>query len=161
MKPLHTTILHTLVNPLTTNLQKYILKSKTLNKYNLNTEYLKIKLFQLNFSLMRLNYMCSEHYFRITDTRINPTYLYWHIVQDFQMDMVKRLQDFDYLSRRNLANHIVYISGEPFTMMSIGQFVKHGGRANLSIGKYPRNFGEVSLLSTEMFNQVRTMEITT
>ncbi len=99
--------------------------------------------------------MCDKHYFRITNPQINPTYLYWHIVQDFQADNVRRLAGRDYLGLRNIANHLVYISGQPYTLMSIGQFVNNGENANLSIGKYPHNFGEVSLINTKIFHQVR------
>lgn len=149
----HSDHFHRLVHH-TTTFQKYIFKSKTLNRTDEIPIYLNFNQL-LEFSNVRKNNMCDNFYFRITNTNVLPTYLFWHIVQDFQLNKVKRLADRDYIGLRNLANHIVYVSGTPYTLKDLGQFVKHGGLANLSIGRYPHNFGEVKLLNENLVHQVR------
>lgn len=149
----HSDHFHRLVHH-TTTFQKYIFKSKTLNRTDEIPIYLNFNQL-LEFSNVRKNNMCDNFYFRITNTNVLPTYLFWHIVQDFHNDDVRRLAGRDYLSLRHFIDHIVYISGKPLTLLSIGQFVKHRGQANLRIGKYPHNFGEVELLNNNFIHQVR------
>ena len=127
-----------------------IIKSNYLNKIKELINYLKINQL-LEFSYVRTINMSDVIYFRITNTNILPTYLFWHITQDFHNNRVKKLANRDYIGLRNLSNHIIYVSGQPITMANIGQFVKQGGRANLSIGRYPHNFGDVKLLNARHY----------
>lgn len=126
--------------------QKSNFKSQTLNKSNLFSKYLN---FNLILEFMGHKFMCDNnvYYFRLTNPKIIPTYLYWHIVQDFALDNVKRLGGRDYIGLRNLSKHIIYISGKSTTLLNLGQFVNNERYANLSIGRYPHNFGEVKLLN--------------
>lgn len=137
-------------------LQKSKLLNKTLNRKSHFSFYARIKDY-LKYLVVRHLSMCSNKlfYFRLTNPDINISYLYWHIVQDFQNGVVHRLGGNDYIGLYQLSRHIIYVRTTPHLLISLGQFVKKERLANLSIGGYPRNFGQVTLLNTCYLGELR------
>lgn len=138
----------------TTN-QKSNQKSINLNslaqysKYLISSDFLtKILKIVVKLSYTRKTIMCNENklYFRINQKAL-PPFVYWHLVNDFTYNKVRGLAGRKFLGVYQFAKHRLYTS----MLGDYGIFVKKENEANISIGRFPENFGEVKLLRDTFF----------
>lgn len=133
--------------------QKNKQKSINLNSFAQYSKYLNFSRFLIN-NLVRSNHkrktitMCDKDklYYRINKD-ILPSFVYWHLVQDFTYNKVEGLAGKRFLGVYKFASHPIYNK----TIGHFGVFVKYEKQANLSIGSYRYNFGEVTLLRNTHF----------
>jgi hypothetical protein len=130
-------------NPKTQNLN-----SSTRNGFNLNFNQ-----FSENSKTRIQTSMCENNviYIRITTPKIIPSFLYWHLIQEFKLNNVRKLMgSYDYLAYRYLARQPIFFNGIVTTIGDISCFVPRKSLANISVGRYPENFGEVILINDQL-----------
>lgn len=134
------------LNNLKTTFQKFTFKSKNLNTLaeNLN----KLIFNEIRLSIIGFLSMCNKIYFRITTPKIIPSFLYWHLINDFKLHKVKIIGVHKkFLGLRNLSNHNIYFG----RLKDFGIFVKREKHANISIVSNGKNLGQVELLKENYF----------
>lgn len=103
--------------------------------------------------------MCNkdEIYFRITKPIILPSFIYWHLKQDFKMNVIPysyiiNSERYRYISIYDLGDHPIYFNGHGKLLKNLGVFVEKEKYCNISIGKNGKKFAKLRLVNNKPFD---------